>query len=586
MIFLFDLTCLLLIITAMMMTQQKLSYLLLSLVFVFAPLYTYPNLGGVGLSMPFNIAEWVASIIFIATISFCTLKQNSFQYTRLFLYCLIFPFVMVVVSFFTDITIANLWLFRLLYIIAGFVFITALLQLKFTMMDIEHLLYIIVLAMMIHTIVGVLQIIDIIGFTQKIPMSGRGNPPFGIFQQSNLLASYLVTGAMIILFLISRPSFSSKHVIFKISLIVVFGFAVYVILATGSRTGLVSILISLPVMLLSRRKQLFRDKKIAFFLIMVSGIAILGNTVFTSSEQNFGLNRTMEKVNNLRQAEYKTYREGMYKISIDLIKQKPLFGHGFTSFPRVWTDQKAHFVAQYPNAAVSPLGNAHPHNELLFWLIEGGVVAGLSLVVIFLAICRALYLCGFSRGAAYLALLLPISLHTQTAWPFYGSVVHWFLWLFLVFVIFRHQQKSVRLTISLAVRYFLQSVIVLMTMASLYFLWHTHKAHDELRDYMRGEKANMQLVLNNAYFHRFAEKILMQSLLYTSIEKENRIPIPNFILWAEARLAVNAEPGMFIMLTDAYGFVDDDNNQCKIARRGLQIYPQNSRLQQTADTCL
>ncbi|PHS31202.1 MAG: hypothetical protein COA95_07100 [Methylophaga sp.] len=568
------------------MTQQIFSYLLLSLLFVLAPLYSYPNLGGVGLNMPFNIAEWAMAIIFMGTVSFFSLQKQSFGYTRLFLYCLFFPFIIMLLSFFTEVAIVNVWLFRLLYIVAGFVFIMALLQLKFTMTQVDQLLYMIVVAMAIHTLVAVLQVIDISDYTRKIPMSGRSNSPFGLFQQVNLLATYLVTGLMTILFLISRPSFSAKPAFIKLSFIIVFGVAVYIVLATGSRVGLFSLLISMPVLLLSRRKQLVRHKRTFFSIILVSGIAVLANTIFISPEYNSGLNKTMEKVHNLSQAEYKTYREGMYKISIDLIWEKPLLGHGFTSFPRVWIEQKSRFITQYPNAAVSPLGTGHPHNELLLWLIEGGVVTGLGLFIIFLAICRALYYCGWSRGGAYLALLLPISLHTQTAWPFYGSAVHWFLWLFIIYIVFRHQQKSTKFILTPFTRYLLQIIVVVLTVTSLYFLWHSHKAHDQLRDYMRGEQADMQLVLDNAYFHRFAEKVLMQSLLYTSIEKQNKVPIPNFIVWAEGRLAVNAEPGMFIMLNDAYGFMDDKKNQCRIARKGIQVYPVNARLQKTVDKCL
>lgn len=566
--------------------QRQHAYLLLIGLFIIAPLYTYPNLGGVGLTMPFNIAEWLAAIVFIGLVVFSSLRSAQFLYAPVFLYCLLFPLSISIFSFATDVILPNLWLFRLLTITGGFLFIAVLFQLKFTMTDVERVLYFIVVAIAIHALVGVLQIIDITQFTQKLPMSGQGKPPFGIFQQSNLLATYLVTGVMIILFLISRPSFRSKQIAIKIFMVVTFGVAIYIILATGSRIGLLSLLISLPLMILSRRKQLFRYKKTVLYLIVVSGVAIIANSASLVGEQDFGLNRTLTKVNNLSQTEYKTYREGMYKISIDLIKQKPLLGHGFTSFPRVWTEQKSRFVAQHPNAVVSYLGTGHPHNELLLWLIEGGVVAGLSLIIVFLAICWALYLCGFSRGGVYLALLLPISLHTQTALPFYGSAVHWILWLFIIYMVFRHQTKTVSLNIGQFVSYSLQIIVVLMTVGGVGFLWHTHKAHDELYKYMGGEQANMQLVLNNAYFHRFAEKVLMQSLLYTSIEKQNKIPIPSFIIWAEARLAVNAEPGMFIMLNDAYGFVDDTNNQCRIAKRGLQIYPQNLRLQQTINKCI
>jgi O-antigen polymerase len=569
-----------------MTRQQKIQHFLLLALFIIAPLYTYPNLGGVGLAMPFNIAIWALAAIFISFMLFTSLKSNVFSYSPQFLLCLIFPLLITMVSFFDEIAIANLWLFRLLYIIGGYLFIVALFQTRFTMLAVEKVLYLIVIAITVHSLVGLLQVIDISNFSQKIPMSGRGKPPFGIFQQVNLLATYLATGMMIILFLMSRPAYSSKIRAIKVWLVMTFGLSLFIVLATGSRIGLLSLLVSLPIIVIARKKQLLRHRKTVLALAIVSIFAVLASTTTLLPEvHKSGLERAFTKTSTLSEEGYKTYREGMYKIGIDLIKEKPLLGHGFTSFPRVWTEGKAKFIAQHPDAAVSPLGTGHPHNELLLWLIEGGAVAGMGLLIVFLAIAKALYNCGLSRGGAYLALLLPISLHTQTAWPFYGSAMHWFLWLFIIYMVFRHQTKTVSFNISQFGRYFLQIMVVVVGVGSLGFLWHTHKAHDELYKYMGGEKADMQLVINNAYFNRFAEKVLMQSVLYSSIEKQNTAPIPNFIVWAEGRLAVNAEPGMFIMLNDAYGFIGDKQNQCRIAKNGLNVYPDNARLQKTIDKC-
>ena len=568
-----------------MITYPKISLNLILVLFILAPLYTYPNLGGAGLAMPFNIATWAIAIVFTGFMISISLQEKELFYSPLFLLSAVFPLLIIIFSFFSEIIIANLWLFRLLYIVGGFLFIAALFQLQFKMIDVEKVLYMIVFAMTIHSIVGVLQVIDISEFTHKIPMSGRGLPPFGIFQQVNLLATYLTTGVMIIVFLISRPSFVSKHPFIKMLLVFTFGLSIYIILATGSRIGLLSLLISLPIIIISRKQHLFRHRNTMISLLLVGILAVIGNSSLMPEVNKSGLDRTFNKINTLSEAEYKTYREGMYKIGIDLIKQKPLLGHGFTSFPRVWTEGKAKFIAQHPDAAVSPLGTAHPHNELLLWLIEGGLVAGLGILFVFLALAGGLYYCGGSRGGAYFALLLPISLHTQTAWPFYGSAAHWFLWLFIIYMVFRHQAKAVSFSISRIGQLVLQVIIIVVAGVSLYFLWHTHKAHDQLRDYMRGEKANMQIVIDNPYFNRFAEKVFMQSVLYSNIEKQNTAPIPNFIAWAEGRLAVNAEPGMFIMLNDAYGFIGDIQNQCRIAKQGLQVYPANARLQKTLDNC-
>ncbi|MEO1925184.1 MAG: hypothetical protein ABGY08_04225 [Gammaproteobacteria bacterium] len=55
---------------------------------------------------------------------------------------------------------------------------------------------------------------------------------------------------------------------------------------------------------------------------------------------------------------------------------------------------------------------------------------------------------------------------------------------------------------------------------------------------------------------------------------------------AEEVIIVNPELGMFIILSDTYGFVDDSANQCRVARRGLAIYTKKTRLKNTLKSCV
>ncbi|MGR5542485.1 O-antigen ligase family protein, partial [Vibrio campbellii] len=67
----------------------------------------------------------------------------------------------------------------------------------------------------------------------------------------------------------------------------------------------------------------------------------------------------------------------------------------------------------------------HPHNETLYWGVEGGIIplVGLLLTAIltFTRVAQA------KKGTrlALLALFVPILLHSQLEYPFYHSAIHW-----------------------------------------------------------------------------------------------------------------------------------------------------------------
>jgi O-antigen polymerase len=61
----------------------------------------------------------------------------------------------------------------------------------------------------------------------------------------------------------------------------------------------------------------------------------------------------------------------------------------------------------------------HPHNELLFWWIEGGVIPVLSLLLFALWFSIRVWRHGTINHKAVWVCCIPILLHTQTEYPLY-----------------------------------------------------------------------------------------------------------------------------------------------------------------------
>jgi O-antigen polymerase len=558
--------------------KQIIFFALLVLLLLVAPFYFHFNIGGLGLALPYNAATWLAALVFSCVVIMTQLNTKTVVYNQAFLYCLIFPVVVILAGIASDVSQHIDWLFRQLFILGGFVFLFALFQTRLTAKQVDQLLYCLVISSLLQSIVSICQLHELSFLENVIPYSVN-QVPLGFFQQVNVLASYLVTGLMIILFLISRPAFNSTHFLTKVFLVVTFGLLVYVVFSTGSRVGVLSFFVAGGLIVWSRWKQLARNKAILALLISVTLIGIL----FAQA----GVSRVINKTENMTAGEYASARQTMYAVAGELITENPLLGYGIGSFQRVWVNQVTKFAAKHPEAQISQDTTSHPHNEILLWMIEGGLIALFALLVVLISIAHALYQCGFSRGGAYAALLLPITLHTQVELPFYISSVHWFVWLFLIFIVFRHQLKTTTIAMSQTAYYAMQTSILFISLTGAAILMHASKAQFEIAKYSSGKDGggNLAVGLQDLYFNSYAEKLMMQNLLYSSIKQQDKSHIPLFIKWAEDRIAYKPEKGMFIMLNDAYGFNDDKINQCRIAKRGLAAYTKNERLQATVNDC-
>jgi hypothetical protein len=69
----------------------------------------------------------------------------------------------------------------------------------------------------------------------------------------------------------------------------------------------------------------------------------------------------------------------------------------------------------------------HPHNELILWLAETGLVGTILVFAPWVALIVRASRVNWSAQLGWLATLLPIILHTQTEFPLHGSGAHWLL---------------------------------------------------------------------------------------------------------------------------------------------------------------
>ena len=548
------------------------------LLFVFTPFYAQPNTGGLGLALTYNIPIWtVASWLMVARL-LLSINKGCFHYPSLWLYLVIFPLVVIISSVLAEISQPIDWLFRQLYIVGGVLFLFALFQFQLTQKAIDQLLFLLVIATGLHAFLGTMQIVAPHYVSSYFPPNAD-LVPRGMFQQINVQVSFLATGLLISLYLISRPRFRFANHITQCVVVIAFTLGLYIVVASGSRVGLLSLLVGIPLVVWSRFYQLRPYKTLLIILLLCScGSFIAGQA---------GLHKTLDKSAQLTEKTYSMARVAMYTIGVELVAKEPVHGYGIGGFLKAWNIQSSDFVTRHPETTLPQAVN-HPHNEILFWMIEAGLPALFGILVFAAGIGIALYRCGFQRGGAYAGMLLPISLHTQVELPFYISSLHWFVWLFLIYLVLRHHTKSMTLNLSLAMTRLIQIGAVGSAIGVTLFMINTARAQADLYDFIYNKNAQapyLQVALNNLYTKTYAEQIAMRSMLYTSIENGEKGKVETFEKWALDYVVTRPELKMYEDLISASVFLRPEGKGCDAIAAGLVMYAQNKPLQLAYEKC-
>jgi len=554
--------------------------LLFIALFLLSPLYFQPNLGGRGLNLAYNIPVWAIISFLIGGGLYLIASTRRFIYPTHSWAFLVFPVVMILSGILAGSSQPIPWLFRQIYVLGGILFLFALFQFNIKQQQVERILYVIVASACINALVGITQI-----FSPELIkgwLATSGNIPLGTFQQVNVLSSYLATGTTISFYLISRPSINSAPLVAKGLLIACIGSSAYLITYIGSRSGMLSALLGILIILISRQQQF--KKRLALTLIALLSLlggAIPGGTV----EESF--KKLSQKTIEVAKGADTSTRINMYAVALELVAQKPGFGHGIGNFQRVWGLQSGDYHQRNPSAKLPPYVT-HPHNELVYWLIEGGIVSLAGVIIAIGAIVLALTRCGLQRGGGYAALLVPISLHAQVELPFYISSLHWFLWLFLIFLILRHRTTISNVPLSRSATHLIKATAILSCIGSSYFMIHTARAQSDIYAYLTQKKSStpyLQVALNNLYFKSYAEQLAMRNLLHSSIQNKKADKVRYFAQWAEQKIDISPELKLFEDLINAYTFLGLEKERCRIINTGSMMYPMNQPLKTAANAC-
>jgi O-antigen ligase len=561
--------------------------IMLAVLFLLAPFYYHFNIGGEGLRVPNNITVWIVATTIIWYSFYRVLKWQSFVIPKYFIYIAAFPILITLSGFVTGVEQPLKWLFRLLFIWGGLAFFLSLFQHGLKRGRFDRILFVIVLSALMHAFVSIAQVLLQADMPFWLPKPLNGVPS-GLFQQINNQATYQVTAILIALYLTTRPLLLKGKWWFQSIIVVSVACAAFVLSVSGSRIGILSLILGLLISIPALWQRYKSNKKSSSAVL----IALLVG--FSTGFVDFGIgklqgdNKVLDKTVAMQSGYSGSARLGMYSISLDLIKQQPVFGHGIGSFPRVWQYAKPDFYQFHPDAILPNKFVSHPHNETFFWLVEGGIIAGIGLLATIVGVMLALKRLGWQRGGAYAAILLPVGLHTQVELPFYTSGIHWVLFVLLL-VISCHGPIIKRplgmSTMAIKTAGYTSSVLALI---ALVFFAQTIRAHFDFDDFYNSplsEQVSFKHAYANPYLRTEAQWIDMSSILYSSIEQRLDDNVETYVKWGEKLLLEKPDVALYQKLADGYYYLGKRDEFCSVITRGLEIYPDYLQFQQVREQC-
>lgn len=374
-----------------------------------------PNNGGVGFNLPQNYLSAILAFI----LSCLAWSQCSFKYVVVgrVKFLAVGIIIMSIPAFSTN----PLWLHTGIWHIFGLFFglwiYLSCLQVKNVKLFSVRIVIILIFAALLQ---GTLSSLSL---TEKGGMIYGSNAFLtGVFQQRNVLASFLATGFSCACFIYYLKSNSTQEDIPSVRIVPnkIILSSLFVLSAeiaiTQSRTGLLGIIATIFLFSVAFREQ-FKQSR---FILILSILGYVAGMVFIYyfSSSLPDLNHTGSNVS----------RAVLLKNLYYYFQNISIYGYGYGSFE--YTFQ--HLIIQnYPVLYTMEIFR-HPHNEEVYWLAEGGIFALIGLLVLSITILRSILKAWRFRGKSPMPLMLvicafPILIHTQLEYPFYISLLHYLL---------------------------------------------------------------------------------------------------------------------------------------------------------------
>jgi len=533
--------------------------------------YFQHNGGGSGLHLPFNAIGWM----FISTLIGIGLWQATLQgkllYSQMSLTFIAATLVMLIPVLYADPIVADLSYTRLFGLIGGLLFFIALQQLQLNQQQRLLLLYLILGAVFVEALFSLVQYY-LLPVNNTFGYQKMANRPYGIFQQPNVSASFLTTGIALALYLLALTKADEKNK--RLFCYFTTFIAIIPVVLLQSRTGYLSLLIA-PLLLLPWAWQQFRDSEQSKNLLIWLICGVIAVSIGAYSLE------TAEKV--ARSAAALTdpgARVPIYLHGLAMWLDKPILGWGYGSFEVAYLNSYSDALSQELALPGSPENLDHPHNELLYWGIEGGLVALAGIALLVVGFLRIILKQPVWQALALLGLVFPLVLHSQTEYPFYHAIVHWLVFLTLVWYIGSRYGSTK--SIAFNYTFLLRTLALLIPLVTGLFMLTTLHTNKLLTQYERSDRSDitpLTKVVNPVAWITRLEFNAMMYRLQIAMYNNDIEELNNYIDWAAEISQKTPRANIYINWVRVLTKLGKNQEAKVLMQQTAHLYPRNKLVQ-------
>ncbi|MFM2591053.1 PglL family O-oligosaccharyltransferase [Vibrio sp. TBV020] len=537
----------------------------MGIVYLLAMHFFMPNPGGSGLALSFNPVTWLILSFSIAIGLYQLGTQGKLSYNKLsiglFICC-----VMLTLPILYHQANPTLSAGKLIGLWTGYLLFVVLQQFRFSNKQKQRLLWFITIAVFIEALFGWIQFFvlepgNIFGYnTVK-------NRPYGIFQQPNVMASFLATGLALSGYLLTRHPTKYQRKVSEVALLYLMPIAtIPLLIFLASRTGWLAGLLSVGLLLPYIYRFATKKRFFGWSLAIIVGALIGLSANIVSSDPSLAAQRT-----NLESPRQYTFPQ-----TLDMLIEKPFTGYGYGRFEPeyiIYTARQHQLNEDYKPGLASM---DHPHNELLYWGVEGGLI---PLVAIFLAATLVLVrIAQTARGTrlALFALFVPIVLHSQLEYPFYHSAIHWITFVILLYWVDQrtvsYRQASLSFISQTLLRVF---SLVIPIVVSFYMISALHTNY-VLTQFERSQPKNPELleqVSNPIVWKDRYDWDIFSTYLNIGLYKQDAQFIQPYVDWSLEIIKDKPRPAFYNNLILAYQGLGDTAKAEQIRSEAQFLFP-------------
>lgn len=537
--------------------------------------------GSRGLGLSVNTAIIGATALFLLVVWLRLLSRRGVIVTAAWRLLLLGVGVLIIPLLYIQDNWAAEASWRIFGLLAGIVVYFSCLQIRFTHRTLHKVLSIVLLLVAVQALLALLQLF--VPALAWVPLYGQR--VYGTFRQPNVLASFIATGQALVLMLLLLPGFALGRVWHErcrlTGLALVLGGLAALLIWIQSRAGWVGGGV-VALLFLWRFGRAFPARSKVACGAMLSGV-VLGVWWFADVAgepiSHVGSNHA---------------RWTMLRDTLAMIVAKPFLGWGYGGFEYSFQ----HFrINQTPPTLVTEI-TRHPHNEILLWVAEGGVVGLVGVVLILAAGLRVIHQAihhdrlAFATGRRMAGLptalciaLLPIAIHTQLEYPFYLSALHFVVLLLLLAMADRLsggvQQRQVLPAKTGVMVAWGMALLALAVAVVMGFALKGNLALAEVERFgMADVRPLKEMPAPSRWLHqeRVAFDEQVHALLTYNDTRDERL-LENYRQWAKAYLGRRIDKNVYANLIQILQHQGHDMQAEQFRQDAMRLFPTDARFQ-------